>query len=217
MQVVFFAYVDFVFTLFMQYANFYPYFYYFNKAFVMKKEEKTEVLSSRYLFNDPWLTVREEKIKLPNGKIVPHYFVLEYPDWVNTIARTKDGKFVMIRQYRHAIGKANYELCGGCVENGEEPVLAAQRELLEETGFGGGKWRQNLRLSSNPSTNHNWVYNFIAEDVEPVGEPALDEGEDLSCHLLSLEEVKNLLKNNEIIQSVHACALWKYLSENRLL
>ena len=38
----------------------------------MKKEEKTEVLSSRYLFNDPWLTVREEKIKLPNGKIVPH-------------------------------------------------------------------------------------------------------------------------------------------------
>lgn len=122
MQVVFFAYVDFVFTLFMQYANFYPYFYYFNKAFVMKKEEKTEVLSSRYLFNDPWLTVREEKIKLPNGKIVPHYFVLEYPDWVNTIARTKDGKFVMIRQYRHAIGKANYELCG-CLPTRAQTII----------------------------------------------------------------------------------------------
>ena len=64
---------------------------------------------------------------------------------------------------------------------------------------------------------NNWTYNFIAEDVEPIGEQHLDGGEDISCYQLSLDEIKELLRNNEIIQSVHACALWKYLAENKLL
>lgn len=181
-----------------------------------EKELKTKILDSRYLFKDPWLTVKEEKIELPNGKVIPHYFVLEYPDWVNTIAITKEKKFVMVKQYRHAIARTNFELCGGCVDNGESPIMAAQRELLEETGYGKGHWRENLCLSSNPSTNNNWVYNFIAEDVELISEPNLDEGEDLSAHLLTEAEVKRLLNAGEIIQSVHACALWKYFNQNIL-
>ncbi len=180
-----------------------------------EKEAKAKILDSRYLFKYPWLTVKEEKIELPNRKIIPHYFVLEYPDWVNTIAITKDKKFVMIKQYRHAIGLTNFELCGGCVDKGETPLQAAQRELLEETGYGKGIWRQNLRLSSNPSTNNNWVYNFIAEDVELVSKPHLDEGEDLSAHLMTEADIKNLLNDGKIIQSVHACALWKYLGQKK--
>lgn len=55
-------------------------------------DEKAKVLASKYLFKKPWLTVRQEKIELPNGVIVPEYYILEYPDWVNTLAITKDKK-----------------------------------------------------------------------------------------------------------------------------
>ena len=184
----------------------------------MNKEKQATVLSSRYISQKPWLTIREDKIRLSNGAEIPEYYVLEYPEWGNVLAVPKDKKFLMIRQYRHGTGTINYELCGGCVDDDDSsPMAAAQRELMEETGYGKGKWRLNLKLSANPSTSNNWTYNFIAEDVELIGEQHLDGGEDISSHLLSLEEVKALLKNNEIIQSVHACALWKYLAENNLL
>ena len=75
----------------------------------------------------------------------------------------------------------------------------------------------NMRMSANPSTSNNWTYNFIAEDVELVGEQNLDGGECISVHLFSLDEIKQLLENNEIIQSVHVASLWKYLAENKLL
>ena len=181
------------------------------------KEKKAEVLASEYLFKRPWLTVRQDKIKLPNGIIIPEYYVLEYSDWVNVLAITKDKKFLMIRQYRHGSATTNYEFCGGCVDaDDESPLAAAQRELLEETGYGNGKWRLNMKLSANPSTSNNWTYNFIAEDVELIGTQNLDGGECISVHLLSLDEIKELLFNNEIIQSVHVAALWKYLAENKL-
>ena len=185
----------------------------------MKKvSDNVEVLASEYLFHEPWLTVRQDKIKLPNGVIIPKYFVLEYCDWVNVLAITKNHKFLMIRQYRHGTGTTNYEFCGGCVdEQDASPLVAAQRELLEETGYGNGRWRMNMKMSANPSTSNNWTYNFIAEDVELVTEQHLDGGECISVHLFSLDEIKQLLKNNEIIQSVHVASLWKYLAENKLL
>ena len=56
------------------------------------KDLKCKTLSSKYLCKKPWLTVRKDKIQLANGKINPAYYVLEYPDWINVIAETEDGK-----------------------------------------------------------------------------------------------------------------------------
>lgn len=185
----------------------------------MQKDEKSaKVLSSKYLMKEPWCTLREDAIQLANGVVIPKYYVLEYPNWVNVLAVTKDKKFLMIRQYRHGTQTVNYELCGGCVDPTDaSPLHAAQRELLEETGYGNGKWTFNLKLSANPSTTNNWTYNFIAEDVEPIGTQHLDGGEDISVHLLSVEQVLELLKQNDIIQSVHACAFWKYFATHSSL
>lgn len=101
-----------------------------------------KVLESEYLVRRPWLTARRDRLELPDGRIIPEYYVLEYPDWVNVIAITKDGQFVMERQYRHAARKISLELPCGVMEEGETPLEAAQRELLEETGFGGGQWKK---------------------------------------------------------------------------
>ena len=104
----------------------------------INEDGKWRVIESEYLFRRPWLTARRDKVELPDGRIHPEFYVLEYPDWVNVIATTVDGQFVMERQYRHALGKTCYEMPCGVVEQGEELLAAAKRELQEETGFGGG-------------------------------------------------------------------------------
>ena len=68
-----------------------------------EKNKAWQTVSSKYLFRRPWLTVRCEDMLLPNGNHIPEYYILEYPDWVNMIAITKEGKFVFVRQYRPGV------------------------------------------------------------------------------------------------------------------
>ena len=66
-----------------------------------EKSRLWKVLDRTYLYRDAWLTARKDRVQLPNGNIIPNYYILEYPNWVNTIAITKDRKFIFVRQYRH--------------------------------------------------------------------------------------------------------------------
>jgi ADP-ribose pyrophosphatase len=175
-----------------------------------------KVLQSEYLFNEPWLTVRRDSVELRNGRRIPAYYVLEYPEWVNVIAITKEKRFVFVRQYRHGIGSVNFELCAGvCEKKDVSPLISAQRELLEETGYGNGVWEEYMTVSANPSTMNNLCHCFLARDVEKIDEQHLDDTEELSVHLLSLEEVKDLLEKNKIKQSLMAAPLWKLMSEEK--
>ena len=174
-----------------------------------------KTLSSEYLSQKPWFTARRDHVQLPNGQEIEDFYVLEYPNWVNTIAITKDKKFIMIRQYRYALGVTAFELCaGGCEDEDASPLISAQRELLEETGYGNGNWSQYMVVSANAGTNTNLTYTFLATDVEIVSEPHLEDTECLTVHLMTFDEVKNLLLHNEIKQALFAAPLWKYVAEN---
>jgi len=176
-----------------------------------------EIISSEYLHKAPWLTIRKDHVVLPNGNHIPSYYILEYPDWVNTIAITHDGQFVFIRQYRHGLQETSYELCAGvCEEEDASPLISAQRELLEETGYGNGTWQEYMQISPNPSTHTNITYCFLATDVEKISEQHLEDTESLSVHLLTLAEVKELLQKGEIKQALMAAPLWKYIAEKGL-
>ena len=170
-----------------------------------------KVLESEYLVRRPWLTARRDRLELPDGRIIPEYYVLEYPDWVNVIAITKDGQFVMERQYRHAARKISLELPCGVMEEGETPLEAAQRELLEETGFGGGQWKKLMELSPNPSAMSNMTHCFLAIGVEKITEQHLDETEELSVLFMTKEEVKRMLNENQICQALMVAPLYKYI------
>ena len=101
-----------------------------------KEKSGWQVTDSEYLFRRPWLTVRRDRLRLPNGNEIPEYYVLEYPDWVNVLAVTTDQKFVFVRQYRHGLGLTAFELCAGvCEKEDSSPLESAQRELWEETGY----------------------------------------------------------------------------------
>ena len=129
----------------------------------MKRPEHRpfKVLESEYLSRRPWFTVRRERVLLPTGAIVPEWYIFEFPDWVNVIAITRDGEFVLIDQYRHGLGQTRYELVAGCCEQGETAEQSARRELLEETGYGGGEWQLFMTTSANPTNHNNLVYTSL--------------------------------------------------------
>ena len=171
-----------------------------------------EVLSSEYMHREPWLTVRKDALKLANGHVIPDYYVLEYPDWVNVVGVTKDERLLIISQYRHGIGRVSYEICAGVSEKGDgSPMESAKRELLEETGYGGGEWQEWTSMAPNSSTSNNWVHCYLATGIEKVAEPELEKSEDISVHLFTAEEVKELMLRGDIIQATQLTSLWKYM------
>ena len=178
-----------------------------------QNEVKWKVLDQEYIIKRPWLTARCDKLQLPDGRIIDEYYVLEYPDWVNVIAITTDGRFVMEKQYRHGLGVHSIELPCGVMEEGETPIEAAKRELLEETGFGGGTWSEFMTLSPNPGSMTNLAHIFLAVGVEKIAEPSLDATEELTVHMMSEEDVKRLLADNKICQALMVAPLYKYFSQ----
>lgn len=180
------------------------------------ENRKWKVLNSEKLLNrGTWMNLRVDRVQLPSGSIVPEWFVLEFPDWINVIAITKDGDFVMEDQYRHALGQTNFELVAGVIDPGETPLEAAKRELSEETGFGGGEWSLFMKTSANPTNHTNISYTFIATGVEKLTEQHQEATEDIHVNIFTKEEVRELLNTGQIIQALHAAPLWKYFAENK--
>jgi len=164
---------------------------------------KWKVVASEYLHKEPWLTIRKDVCELPNGKKVPEFYVNEYPDWVNVFCVTKDNQILLVEQYRHGIGEVGTEIPGGVIEKSETPEEGARREVLEETGFEFEQFEYLGKVSANPSTTNNLTHMFLATGGKKVAEQKLDETEDLNVLLVSLNDVKNLVKENKITQSLH--------------
>ncbi|GAB4055393.1 NUDIX hydrolase [Spirosoma litoris] len=177
-----------------------------------KDPQPWQVETSEYIHQLPWFTVRKDAIRMKNGGSIPNYFVFEYPDWINVVAVTKDKQLVLIRQYRHGIAGVHYELCAGVIDPGEEPIVAAQRELLEETGFGGGQWQHLMTLSANPGTHANLTHAFLATDVEIKQAQHLENTEEITVHVVSRERAMEIINNGEMMQALHLAPLLKYLN-----
>ncbi|MGV3529469.1 MAG: NUDIX hydrolase [Flavisolibacter sp.] len=164
---------------------------------------KWKVLESEYLHKEPWLTVRKDKCEMPDGRIVPEFYVNEYPDWVNAVALTKSGEVLLVKQYRHGMGEESVEIPGGVVDEGETWQDAMHRELMEETGHKFESLHYLAKVSANPSTTNNFTHLFLATGGEKVAEPNLDHLEHLEVMIVSLDELKDLVKQNKIMQSLH--------------
>jgi 8-oxo-dGTP pyrophosphatase MutT (NUDIX family) len=172
------------------------------------------VLSSSYLLRrPPWLTMRQEHLRLPSGREIPEYWIFEYPPWANVVAVTGDDHLVLIRQYRPALGAVHFELPAGVVDSADaSPEAAARRELREETGYGGGRWTLLTTLSANPALQNNLTYTFLAEGVEPVSDATPEGTEDLRVHLVPATDIARLIDAGDMVQALHAAPLLRYLA-----
>ena len=171
------------------------------------------IIESEYAFKCPWISVRRDHVRLPSGVEIPDFYVSELPDWVNIIAITKEGKFIIEKQYRHGIQKVCYELCAGDVEPGEDSIAAAQRELLEETGYAGGEWSYLGTYATNASGANNYCHSFLAKNVELKASRHLESTEDIEIQLLEEKDIRELLQSNKIIEGVMAAPLWQYFAD----
>lgn len=143
----------------------------------MKKYEWIRI-NSKYICKDKWISLRADECKMPDGKIIKPYYVLEYPDWVNVVAITKNKEIILTKQYRHAYNKISLELpCGGLEPYDRTPLDAIKRELL-------------------------------ALDAELTSQTELDDTEDIEVVLLPITKVREMLYTNQFDQALHVSALF---------
>lgn len=171
-----------------------------------------KVLHQTNIVHRPHLDAYCEKVELPDGKIYDEFYRLHFSPVVCIVAETADGRLLMERQYRHAVGQVLTEIPAGIVEQGEAPLDAAKRELMEETGYAGGHWLPLSVDYAQGGVQDNKMYGFYAKGVSLCGERHLDPSEDIHVFLIDKREVLGMLVAGEISQAPLLPALWRYFA-----
>ena len=158
---------------------------------------KWSIINQKYIEKNQWVSLRKDKCRTETGKEIEEYYVLEIQDVSCVIAATKENKFLFIKEYKHGVQKEILQLPCGYIEKDEQPLDAAQRELLEETGYASKKWKSLGKFAGSPGRLTHYYHFFLAEDCEKVQEPMLDELETAYVLEYTKKEVEEQLKKQE--------------------
>ena len=173
---------------------------------------------SEYVADCRVFKVRRDVSADPRDGRAHDFYVIEAPDWINVVPLTRGGAVVLIEQYRHGSLEVSLEIPGGMVDAGESPREAAARELLEETGYGASEALMLGRTRPNPAIQNNWIYSFLARDVQFEREPVFDTSEWTVTRLVPLADVPKLISEGAITHSLVVVAFhWLSLYQQDLL
>ena len=147
----------------------------------------------------PWITVHRQQLRLPDGRTVEDYHQIDLRDYVIIVAQTPEGKYLVERQYKHGVGKVSLLLPGGVIDDGEEPLPAAKRELLEETGYEANEWRGIGVYVSDANYGCGHAHVFVARNARKVVEPDSGDLEDMEILLMDSSELIEAIRTGEMM------------------
>lgn len=157
-----------------------------------------KTLSRRTVLNhSKYLSVEEHEVLLPDGRVLPDWPWIITPDYVNVAAMTAAGEFLVFRQNKYAVDGVSLAPVGGYLEPGEDPLAAARRELLEETGYEAGEWIDLGHYIVGGNRGIATGYLYLARDAVRVADPDADDLEEQELLLLSRDEVEAALRAGE--------------------
>jgi len=167
--------------------------------------EPWEVLESSIAFSNRWLRVRKDICRTNRGNIID-YYVVERFSYVLVVALTAQSKVLVVRQYKHGAGQVVCELPAGYIEEGEGPLLCAQRELREETGYEATKMEPLGVLFASPSAASHHAHVFLATGLRRVGEQRLDASENILVHKMDFAAAVQAAAHNQVFQDLASTA-----------
>ena len=159
-----------------------------------------EIIDSRQVYDSPpWIRVLMQSVRLPDGTVIDDYRQIELSDFVLMFVQTADSKVIVERQYKHGVRKVSLTLPAGNIEQGEVPIEAAQRELLEETGYQAKDWRLLGTFVTNGSFGCGQGYFYLATGAEQVAQPESGDLEEIEVLLLELDDLQRAMNDGRIV------------------
>jgi ADP-ribose pyrophosphatase len=137
-----------------------------------------------------FLRVEQHEVELPNGHVIPDWTWVVTPDFVNVAAITEAGDFVCFRQTKYAVDGITLAPVGGYIEPGEDPLLAAQRELREEAGYDAREWVSLGTYAVDGNRGAGTAYLYLALDAYPSAKHTSDDLEEQELILLNRDQVR---------------------------
>lgn len=158
-----------------------------------------KVASQRLLLSaSPWLSVYQEQVILPSGHRIDDFYRVVLPDFAVVVPFTPGGEVVMVRGYKHGLGRATLSPPAGLMEPGEDPLTAAKRELLEETGYESDDWRALGKYVVDGNRQCGTMHLFVARDAISTQARQHDEREELRVEVVSRERLLQGLRAGEV-------------------
>lgn len=173
-----------------------------------------KVLASREVYaSPPWVRVIDERLELPDGRIVPSFHKVFLPDYSMLFAIDLDDRAIFIRSYRHGVGGVVWGFPGGGIDKGETPEQAAHRELLEETGYEAAALKPLGGYVTGANVRGAMCHMFLATGCRKVAEANSGDLEEQEIHLLSRAQARDLLMGNGFHVLAHAAITARALLE----
>ena len=170
----------------------------------MDLTEKT--LAEKRVWQGRLLDVWQDSVELPNGKTATREYI-RHPGAVVVFATTAGGEILMEQQFRYPARQVFWELPAGKLEKGEDILKAAQRELLEETGFASNQWHKAGIIHTAIGYSNEVIHVFTARHAAPISAQNLDDNEFLFLHPLKPAALLDLIQNGKITDSKTLAAL----------